>query len=347
MMISSKREIIESVPYANEEELQKVLGLSPELLDENNKLYTVCSEKNELSIPAGKIDLFMISETGDVIVVETKLARNRESRREVVAQIIDYISSLSEMSFYELDLATKNLLGEVIDNIESEINLPKVIDDNLRSGRIKLIIAVDESNEDLTRLTQFLSDHTRFAIELIEIRKYRDGERELYVSTEIVKSSEMDESNRILGEKRNENAALLDKIVSKWNESHPENMVSSSRSTVYKQVRIKSLPNQCHYEFYMDRKGEGIYIRFDNELTADIKLSGQITGVLRQFGNKKITTRKGTYDIIFKESRSSKYPTSKMFVQIYNMDDIDEIINVMNKFMKLTSEKIINSYMAK
>ena len=98
MMISSNRERIKSVAYSNEEELQQVLGKSPELLDEHNELHTVCGSNSELRIPAGNIDLFMISETGDVIVVETKLSRNRESRREVVAQIIDYISSLAEMS---------------------------------------------------------------------------------------------------------------------------------------------------------------------------------------------------------------------------------------------------------
>lgn len=200
MMISSSKQRIESVGYENEKELQKIVGNAPDLVDEFNKLHTVCGAENELSISAGNIDLFMISETGDVVVVETKLARNQESRRKVIAQIIDYISSLSELSYYELDNATKNRLSEIIGDIEAEIDLPKVIDDNLRNGRVKLIIAVDESNENLTRLTQFLADHTDFAVGLVEIKKYKDNDRELYVSADIVKWREAQDTKRIMGE---------------------------------------------------------------------------------------------------------------------------------------------------
>ena len=344
MMISSNKERIKSVAYTNEEELQQVLGKSPELLDEYNELHTVCSSNNELRIPAGSIDLFMISETGDVIVVETKLSRNRESRREVVAQIIDYISSLAEMSYYELDMATKNRLGEVVDSIEADINLPKVIDDNLRNGRIKLIIAVDESNDDLTRLTRFLSDHTRFAIELIEIRKYRDGERELYVSTEIVKSNEMDEPKRFVGESESENFKWLEMMVDEWNKGHPETMALYG-SRGYKQIRIPQLPNSLHYEFLTSAKNNNVWIRFDNEYRANHAQSSRVTESLRQFANTHISTMKKVYDLTFEKSRSQKHATSKLYVLLYQQD-VDETMLVMEKLIDLTKDKIISSYAA-
>ena len=340
MMVSNNREKIESVAYADEKELQRILGLSPELLSEDNRLYTVCSESNELNIPTGKTDLLMISETGDVVVVETKLSRNPGSRRDVIAQIIDYISSLTEMSYHDLDRATKYKLGKVVEDIESEINLPKFIEDNLRSGRIKLVIAIDESNENLTRLTQFLSAYTRFTIKLIEVSKYRDGERELYVSTEIVSSNEADELCRISGNATSEKVKFLNEIAAKWNESHPELLTSSFRSKIYKQVRIESFPAQCHYEFVITNNG-GINVRFDNELTTDYDLSSRVTDVLKQFENAKLSTKSNKYNINF--WKSSKHPTSKIFVEVINVDDVDEVVNIMDELIKLTRERIVSA----
>jgi hypothetical protein len=47
---------------------------------------------------AGSIDLLLISESGRVGIVETKLSYNRGARREVVAQILEYAISLSSVS---------------------------------------------------------------------------------------------------------------------------------------------------------------------------------------------------------------------------------------------------------
>jgi hypothetical protein len=44
----------------------------------------------ELNTPAGPIDNFMVSPSGLPVLVECKLWRNPEARREVVSQILDY-----------------------------------------------------------------------------------------------------------------------------------------------------------------------------------------------------------------------------------------------------------------
>jgi len=345
MMISSGKEKIESVDYIDERELQRIVGNAPDLVDEYNKLYTVCGVENELRIIAGNIDLFMISETGDVVVVETKLARNRESRREVIAQIIDYISSLAELSYYELDNATKNRLGEVIDDIETEIDLPKIIDDNLRNGRIKLIIAVDESNENLTRLTQFLADHTDFAVGLVEIRKYKDSDRELYVSTDIVKRSEAQESKRITGDSEGEKAkhiVLLDEIAEKWNEKYPEMLATYIGSYVrYRQISILPLPKQYHYEFLTYKNGY-VLVRFDNEFTENPMQSARVSNAMKQFDGAKLSVQNNTYAIEFRNSRS-KHATGQLVVRIEKRN-ISETVSIMEKLIKLTADKIKAAY---
>jgi len=56
----------------------------------------------ELNTPAGAIDNFMVTPTGLPVLVECKLWRNPEGRREVVGQILDYAKELSRWSSSDL-----------------------------------------------------------------------------------------------------------------------------------------------------------------------------------------------------------------------------------------------------
>src|SRR5437763_1047675 len=88
---------LERVPLAEtprEGWLKAVLDLSPSLLpireiDERIEPPLV-SLGREIETAAGPIDNLFLSANGYLVVVETKLWRNPEARREVVAQLIDY-----------------------------------------------------------------------------------------------------------------------------------------------------------------------------------------------------------------------------------------------------------------
>lgn len=76
----------------------------------------------EISTPSGYIDNLYISESGYLTVVETKLWRNAEARREVVGQIIDYAKELSKWTFSDLDksvIASNKLYQNSSDNLLS------------------------------------------------------------------------------------------------------------------------------------------------------------------------------------------------------------------------------------
>jgi len=62
----------------------------------------------EVGTAAGSIDNLFISPRGYLVLVETKLWRNPEARREVVAQAIDYASCLSRWSYDQLDAAARD-----------------------------------------------------------------------------------------------------------------------------------------------------------------------------------------------------------------------------------------------
>ena len=62
----------------------------------------------EVTIETGAIDNLFISHRGYLVLVETKLWQNPEAKREVLAQAIDYGSSLSKWTYERLNNVVKD-----------------------------------------------------------------------------------------------------------------------------------------------------------------------------------------------------------------------------------------------
>ena len=77
--------------------LQEILYTEPSILP-TNEIDSVYSNLipigREIPVSSGFIDNFYISSKGYLVIVETKLWRNPESRREVVGQILDYAKDI-------------------------------------------------------------------------------------------------------------------------------------------------------------------------------------------------------------------------------------------------------------
>lgn len=84
--------------YANEAELESLLLANPVLLvEEGEPPLAVVMNQCRLG-GAGIADLFMVDGEGLPVLVEVKLARNPQSRREVLAQVFDYAATLNDSS---------------------------------------------------------------------------------------------------------------------------------------------------------------------------------------------------------------------------------------------------------
>ena len=93
---------LQKYEYKNEAEIQNLLFLHPEIVLELRE--QIPEFQFSMNIPSlvcrefplsgcGCVDLMIVTEDADIILIETKLLRNPESSRTVVAQIIDYIKS--------------------------------------------------------------------------------------------------------------------------------------------------------------------------------------------------------------------------------------------------------------
>lgn len=107
----------------------------------------------EVESGAGPVDILCVNADGLLTVVETKLWRNPESRREVVSQLIDYAAELAKKSYEELAEALRKATRPTGDplleslrksgqNVEPQ-RFHDAVSRNLRRGRFLLLAIGD------------------------------------------------------------------------------------------------------------------------------------------------------------------------------------------------------------
>jgi hypothetical protein len=138
----------------------------------------------ELNTPAGAIDNFMVTPSGLPVLVECKLWRNPEGRREVVGQILDYAKELSRWSSSDLQREVNrrlkrdgNPLFEMVRAVEpkvDEIQFNDALTANLRRGRFLLLIVDDGIREGVEAIAEYLHAHAglHFSLGLVELPIY-------------------------------------------------------------------------------------------------------------------------------------------------------------------------------
>jgi hypothetical protein len=141
----------------------------------------------ELPLRSGYLDNLLVTPNGNLIVVECKLWRNPEARREVIAQAIDYAKDLQRLDYGALEQAirrarkepTFELYRHALDGRESsDVSEGQFVDHvsrNLRRARFLLIIAGDGMTENAEAMTEFLQQHAglHFALAMVQLAIYR------------------------------------------------------------------------------------------------------------------------------------------------------------------------------
>lgn len=145
----------------------------------------------ELNTSAGPIDNLMITPTGLPVLVECKLWRNPEGRREVVGQILDYAKELTRWSASDLQREVARRIGGEGNPIlkllaaaghdVDEIAFNDALTHNLRRGRFLLLIVGDGIREGVEAIAEYLQVHAglHFSLGLVELPIYLtpDGQR--------------------------------------------------------------------------------------------------------------------------------------------------------------------------
>lgn len=190
---------LDKTSYKNEAQLQNELYNNPGLLpvidiDSNRKPIDVFIK--EFGLPgSGNSDIIGVDRDGRIYLIETKLATNSEAKREVIGQMFEYAAFLWQLGFETFDqkilkITGKNLVALIETKIKNkdwsaEEFLGKVTD-NLEKGIFSLIIAVDQINDSLKRIVDYmnLSSSFHFDIFILEMA-YFTGEKMEVVTPKI------------------------------------------------------------------------------------------------------------------------------------------------------------------
>lgn len=160
-----------------------------------SSLIPVCCE---LNTPAGQLDVLYVTPEGQLVILEAKLWRNPESRRKVVAQILDYAKEFSKWDYEDLQREVSratgkkgNVLYDLIAEKNSAISESDFVDEvsrSLSSGRFLLLIVGDGIREGAAAITDFLSDvgSMAFTFGLVELAIYKAKDEQLVIQPRVL-----------------------------------------------------------------------------------------------------------------------------------------------------------------
>jgi hypothetical protein len=190
----------------NELWLQKALFDHPtslpmaEIDPHAGELVSICME---IQTGAGPADILYATRTGQLVLVETKLWRNAEARRVVVAQILDYAKQLSGWTFEELRqrtaAASKEGPNSLIVRMRQrypdldEAAFVDGINRSLKTGDFVLIIAGDGIRYGAEALVAFIEryGHLKFNFALVEVAIYKLPDQSTLLQPRVLAKTEV------------------------------------------------------------------------------------------------------------------------------------------------------------
>lgn len=165
--------------YENEASLQQLIAGHPSLIPGVSARAVAC---REFSSGVGPADVVILDESGDLTLIECKLTTNPQIRREIVGQVLDYASRLWGMRVDEFEAkwrrASKSDVSPLSAFDDDGADTRERLAENLAAGRMRLVLAVDQVNDDLKRIVEYLNSITLGEVSVFVMefqRAQRDG----------------------------------------------------------------------------------------------------------------------------------------------------------------------------
>lgn len=194
--------------------LQEALFMHPESLPVKEidphigPLIPVCME---IETGSGPADILYVTPTGQVVLVETKLWRNPEARREVVGQVLDYAKQLTTWTYEVLEqkaaIAARTEGKYLLHCLRKRcpgVDETAFIDGVgrcLATGDFLLLIDGDGIRYGAEALVTFLErfGHLRFGLALVEVAAYRLPDGQTLLQPRVLAKTEILERTVLMG----------------------------------------------------------------------------------------------------------------------------------------------------
>lgn len=166
--------------------LQQLIDEAPEVLPvtavDSRVQGPLWSLGREVLTPSGPIDNLLLTQSGHIVVVETKLWRNPQARREAVAQILDYAKHLLDWTYEDVErLWRQRARGDAslfeamtLQDTPSEADWVDRINNHLAAGEMVLLIVGDGIASRAESLAEAVGGHPaiQFRLALIELQLF-------------------------------------------------------------------------------------------------------------------------------------------------------------------------------
>lgn len=188
-------ETLKPASYRAEAELHDLVEEGPQLLPLSGSP-SLAVVGREVPIGGGYADLVAVEPDGRVAIIEVKLARNSESRRAVIAQVLGYAAYLrgTSLEAFERDVVGPYLVGHELPSVAEAIRgslqdasfdaeaFNAALTRSLELGSFRLVLVLDEAPPELVHLVGYLEmigEH--LVIDLVTVRAYEVGGRRILV----------------------------------------------------------------------------------------------------------------------------------------------------------------------
>jgi len=192
---NKKWELVESNAYALEKELQELLADSPEIISMEEirpGAGPLVAVVREFSLPVGYIDILAFTARGDIAIIECKLEKNPQAKREVIGQILDYSAHLWGMRYEDLDGRIQSMTNRSLaDLVKEHAGDPDWNEEEFRAnvssalaeGNFILTIAVNEINEELHRIIRYVNSagEPAFSFAALEMKRFNKSKVEMLI----------------------------------------------------------------------------------------------------------------------------------------------------------------------
>jgi len=169
----------EVTAYDNEAHLQRLITEQPGWIPGvGDDAFAV----EELPTTGGSIDVCVVGRDGSITVVECKLGSNRERRRTVLGQVIDYASAIWSERPDAFLRAWQARNGQDLREVLEDASI-EALERNITDARIDLCLAVDAIDDELRRLVEFLNRATRpdVRVTALQLAYARQGAVEILI----------------------------------------------------------------------------------------------------------------------------------------------------------------------
>jgi hypothetical protein len=231
-----------------EAQLQSLLEEHPDLVlagsddESGTRVWTI---GYEVPTDAGSIDLLMLDSTARLWVVETKLVRNPEIKKQVVGQVLGYASCAAEWSATDLELIGDNYLGRRRDEstslveylaqeLGSEEAAAQLLEDaaeHAQLGDLTALVVADGIPRQLRRLVEFVNSSASFELLVLKIGVVLHNGERLFIPTVVgsvssspaaksreARSWDLDSFLQALGEQSGPDVVEVAKSILEWSE---------------------------------------------------------------------------------------------------------------------------------